>query len=233
MAPLCASADPSASQEIKITQFAGWGEFTQVTLPEIHKAFVDEHGDDLVDLGAWHDEVQITVAANEEAPIDSLNGLAAHGDAFNYETAGIEPGAGQTLLIEEHVIPGYGLDQMTFVTSSIAAILASLDGATGAGKNFAASLWEPHWAYLEYPIKNLQDPDGLLGPEESEHIFASAGFPHPQPEMTQWLRDFWISPVEPMELEREAPVVHADEKPAAGVAAWAEKYPEFISALTS
>lgn len=79
--------------------------------------------------------------------------------------------------MEEKVIPGYGLDQMGLVSCSTAAMLVPLDGATSAGKNIAASLWEPQWAYLEYPIKNLQAPHGLLRPEDSERVFASAGFP--------------------------------------------------------
>lgn len=206
---------------------------TQVTLPQIHRAFVDEYGDDLVDLGAWYDETRITVAVNADAPIDSLTELAAHADAFGNELVGIEAGAGQTILMEESVIPGYGLQDMNFVTSSTAAMLSALKGATDTGANIAVSLWEPHWAYLEYPIKNLEDPKGLLGETEAEHVYASTAFAEGQPEVAQWLQDFRMTPEELMELERQVFVVHGDEKPAVGVAEWAKANPEFMRALTA
>lgn len=206
---------------------------TQITLPEIHRAFVDEYGDDLVDLGPWYEETRITVAVNEDAPIDSLAELADHADAFDNKIVGIEPGAGQTILMEDTVIPGYGLQDMDFVTSSTAAMLSALKGATDTGKNIAVSLWEPHWAYLEYPIKNLEDPEGLLGQTEAEHVYASTAFPEAQPEVAQWLREFSMTPDELMELERQVFVVHGDSKPAVGVAAWAEANPEFMRALTA
>lgn len=259
--------------EIRIAQFAGWGESivtselwkialedegydvtidaadvspvfigladgsydfaTQVTLPEIHKSFVDEYEDDLVDLGAWYDQVQITVAVNEDAPIDSLTELAAHADEFDNQIVGIEPGAGQTILMDETVIPGYGLESMDFVTSSTAAMLAALEGATAAGENIAVSLWEPHWAYREYPVKNLEDPEGLLGATESEHVFSSTDLPEREPEVAEWLRAFSMTPEQLIELEHEVFVTHADDKPAVGVAAWAEKNPEFMEQLTA
>lgn len=269
----CAGAAGDDASEIRIAQFAGWGESivtselwkialenegydvtieaadvspvfigladgsydfaTQVTLPEIHKSFVDEYGEDLVDLGAWYDQVQITVAVNEDAPINSLAELAEHADEFDNTIVGIEPGAGQTILMDETVIPGYGLEGMDFVTSSTAAMLASLEGATASGENIAVSLWEPHWAYREYPVKNLEDPEGLLGATESEHIFSSTELPELKPEVAEWLRAFSMTPEQLMELEHEVFVTHADEKPEVGVAAWAEKNPEFMEQLTS
>ena len=135
--------------------------------------------------------------------------------------------------MEETVIPGYGLQDMNFVTSSTAAMLSALKGATDTGANIAVSLWEPHWAYLEYPIKNLEDPKGLLGETEAEHVYASTAFAEGQPEVAQWLQDFSMTTEELMELERQVFVVHGDEKPAVGVAEWAKANPEFMRALTA
>lgn len=267
------SGGATQAPEIRIAQFAGWGESivtselwkialedegydvsidavdvtpvfiglsdgtydfaTQVTLPEIHKPFLEEFGDDIVDLGVWYDEVQITVAVNADAPIDSLSDLAAHTGEFDNQIVGIEPGAGQTILMDEAVIPGYGLQDMNFVTSSTAAMLSTLEGATHQGKNIAVSLWEPHWAYLEYPIKNLEDPEGLLGEADAEHIFSSTKFPEAEPRVADWLRAFSMTPEQLMELEHEVFVEHGDDKPAVGVAAWADKNPEFMEALTA
>ena len=39
-------------------------------------SYIEEYGDDIVDLGAWNDDAKLTIAVNEDAPIDSLDELA-------------------------------------------------------------------------------------------------------------------------------------------------------------
>jgi glycine betaine/proline transport system substrate-binding protein len=163
--------------------FDGW-------LPTTHKSYMDEYGDKLVDLGAWNDEASLTIAVNKDAPIDSLEELAAHADEFGNRIVGIEPGAGLTEATEKKVIPGYGLEDMDFVTSSTPAMLSELKAATDAGENIAVTLWRPHWAYDEFPLKDLKDPKGTLGTAESIHSIARTGFGDDFPEVSQWFRDF-------------------------------------------
>ena len=117
---------------------------TDIWLPVTHNDYIEEFGDDIVDLGAWNDESRLTVAVNEDAPIDSLADLAANADLFGNQIVGIEPGAGLTAAMENAVIPSYGLEGMTFTTSSTAAMLTELQAATDAGENVVVTLWEPH-----------------------------------------------------------------------------------------
>ena len=42
-------------------------------LPTTHADYLEQYGDDIVDLGAWNDEASLTIAVNEDAPIDSLD----------------------------------------------------------------------------------------------------------------------------------------------------------------
>jgi glycine betaine/proline transport system substrate-binding protein len=205
---------------------------TQMALPVIHKAFIDEYGDSMVDLGAWYDTVQITLAVNEDAPIDSIEELAANADLFGDQIVGIEPGAGQTILMEDVVIPGYGLDDMEFTASSTAGMLASLAGATTSGENIVVSLWEPHWAYLEFPIKNLEDPQGLLGPADQNHVYASQELPKKHPEVVTWLENFHMTTDELISLEHKVFVEYADEQALVGVAAWVAENREWVDGLT-
>ena len=58
-------------------------------LPITHADYMDQYGDDIVDLGAWNDEAKLTIAVNEDAPIDSLDELAANADAFGNQIVGI------------------------------------------------------------------------------------------------------------------------------------------------
>ncbi|KAF2414738.1 glycine/betaine ABC transporter substrate-binding protein [Microbacterium sp. B35-04] len=179
-------------------------------LPLTHADYMDTYGDDLVDLGAWNDEAKLTIAVNEDAPIDSLTELAANADLFGNRLVGIEAGSGLVTVTQDDVIPGYGLEGMDFVTASTPAMLTELQAATvpaaspdaagaspgasggggPAGRNVAVTLWRPHWAYNAFPIKDLEDPDGLLGDAEGIHTVSSTAFVEEQPEVSRWLEDF-------------------------------------------
>ncbi len=161
-----------------------------VWLPQTHASYIEEYGDDIVDLGAWNEEAALTIAVNEDAPIDSLAELAENADAFGNRIVGIEPGAGLTAATEDSVIPTYGLEDMEFLTSSTPAMLAELTAATDAGENVAVTLWRPHWAYDAFPIKDLEDPEGTLGTAEGIHTYAKADFEDEFPEVAEWLSNF-------------------------------------------
>lgn len=159
-------------------------------LPITHADYMEEFGDKLVDLGSWNDDAVLTIAVNEDAPINSLEELAANADLFGNEIVGIEAGAGLTRITEEDVIPGYELEGMDFTISSTSAMLAELTAATKAGENIVVTLWRPHWAYNAFPIKDLDDPKGLLGDSEAIHAVGSNNFETNLPEVAAWIKNF-------------------------------------------
>ncbi len=163
---------------------------TDIWLPGTHKEYLDTYGDDIVELGAWNDESKLTVAVNADAPIDSLADLAANADKFGGTIVGIEPGAGLTAAMEDSVIPDYKLDGMNFITSSTAAMLTELQTATDNGENIVVTLWEPHWAYGAFPLKNLEDPEGALGGVESINAYGSKDFSANSPQAAKWVSGF-------------------------------------------
>lgn len=159
-------------------------------LPLTHAQYMETYGDDLVDLGAWNDEAKLTIAVNEDAPIDSLTELADNAHVFGNRLVGIEAGSGLVTVTQDEVIPGYGLEGLDFVTSSTPAMLTELQAATDAGKDIAVTLWRPHWAYNAFPLKDLEDPDGLLGDAEGIHTVTSSNFKDDFPEVNDWLSSF-------------------------------------------
>ncbi|MFE4724956.1 glycine betaine ABC transporter substrate-binding protein [Microbacterium sp. NPDC056736] len=159
-------------------------------LPTTHADYMEQYGDDLVDLGVWNDEASLTIAVNEDAPIDSLEELAANAEEFGNEIVGIEPGSGLMRITGDEVVPGYGLEDMTLIESSTPAMLAELQSATDAGENIVVTLWRPHWAYSAFPIKDLEDPQGLLGEAEGIHSVSSTPFGEDFPEVSDWISDF-------------------------------------------
>lgn len=157
--------------------------------PLTHEHYMDEYPD-IVDLGAWNDEAVLTLAVNEDSPIQSIADLADNAAAFNNQIIGIEPGAGLTKATQEQVIPTYGLEGMEYITSSTPAMLAELSASIDAGENVVVTLWRPHWAYDEFPIRDLEDPEGTLGDQESIHSIARPGFEDDFPQLTKWIQAF-------------------------------------------
>jgi glycine betaine/proline transport system substrate-binding protein len=204
-----------------------------VWLPDTHAAYLESYGDDITDLGAWNEESKLTVAVNEDAPIDSLAELADNAELFGNEIVGIEPGAGLTAAMEERVIPGYGLDDMDFTTSSTAAMLTALTKATDAGENIVVTLWEPHWANAEFPIKTLEDPEGTLADLESLHAFGSADFETDFPQVAEWMDGFEMDLETLYSLEQAMFVDYdgTDYEPV--VAEWISENQEWVDSLTS
>lgn len=159
-------------------------------LPITHADYIEQYGDDLVDLGAWNEDAKLTIAVNEDAPIDSLDELAANADLFGNQLVGIEPGSGLNRVTTDEVIPTYGLDKLEYVTSSTPAMLAELTAATENGENIAVTLWRPHWAYDAFPLKDLEDPEGSLGDAEGIHSFGGKSFEKSHPTLAGWLKNF-------------------------------------------
>ncbi|GAA5034508.1 glycine betaine ABC transporter substrate-binding protein [Microbacterium fluvii] len=202
-------------------------------LPLTHADYIAEYGDDMVDLGVWNDEAQLTFAVNEDAPIDSLDELAANADLFDSTIIGIESGSGLATVTDEAVIPGYGLEAFDHLTSSTPAMLTELKTATDAGENVLVTLWRPHWAYDAFPIKDLEDPKGLLGDAEGIHSFASTSFEQEQPEVFAWLSAFKMDSETLYSLENAMFNEYDGDDYGQVVQEWIGQNQEWVDALTS
>lgn len=202
-------------------------------LPTTHETYVEEYGDDIVDLGAWNEEAKLTLAVNEDAPITSLEELAENADLFDNRIVGIDPGAGLTKTTQESVIPTYGLEDMEFVISSTPGMLSELDSATAAGENIVVTLWRPHWAYDEYPLRDLEDPEGALGGTESLHSYSSTAFPDTHPVATSWLQDFAMDSETLYSLENALFNENDSSDYGPIVEQWVSEHREYVDGLTA
>lgn len=154
------------------------------------KQYINRLGKNITKLGTWNDEAKLTVAVNADAPIDSLNQLADNAKTFDNKIIGIESGASITQIVQNKVIPQYGLKQMDFRTSSTPAMLAELGKALKKDDPIAVTLWRPHWAYGAYKLKDLKDPKGALGKADSMNAYSSKKFKSENPKVAKWLGDF-------------------------------------------
>ncbi|MGO1315636.1 MAG: glycine betaine ABC transporter substrate-binding protein, partial [Cellulomonadaceae bacterium] len=202
-------------------------------LPLTHADYVEQYGDDIVDLGTWYDDAKLTIAVNEDSPAQSLEDLAAMSSDYGNRLVGIEAGAGLTKITENEVIPTYGLEGMDYVVSSTPAMLAELKGATDAGTNIAVTLWRPHWAYDAFPIRDLEDPEGTLGGAELIHTYGAKDIEERLPEVAGWVKNFTLTDEQLFSLENM--MFNSDEyaDEAAAVEAWLEENPTFVDDLKS
>ncbi|MDQ2698786.1 MAG: glycine betaine ABC transporter substrate-binding protein [Actinomycetota bacterium] len=203
-------------------------------LPFTHKAYFEQFGDDIVDLGSWNDDAKLTLTVNADAPISSIAELGESSDLFGGRIIGIEPGAGLTAATQDNVIPTYGLEDMDFVTSSTPAMLAELSSKIDAGENVVVTLWRPHWAYDAFDIKDLEDPELTLGEAESIHSFARTGFDSDFPEVTEWIKGFRMDSETLFSLEN---VMYNTDDDVSDyteiVRTWMDENSEWVDGLTS
>ncbi|MFW2513792.1 glycine betaine ABC transporter substrate-binding protein [Demequina sp. SO4-13] len=205
---------------------------TDVWLPLTHEAYIEEFGDDMEELGAWFDSAALTIAVNSDAPIDSLAELAENADEFDNRIVGIEPGAGLTSTTQDSAIPTYGLEGMEFITSSTPAMLQELETALENDENIVVTLWEPHWAYGAYDIKNLEDPEGAMGEAEEIVTYGRTGITEDFPQVAEWFSNFTMDSEALYDLENELNA--ADEGDYEQVVAdWIAANQEWVDSLTA
>jgi glycine betaine/proline transport system substrate-binding protein len=202
-------------------------------LPITHEDYLEQYGTDMESLGCWYDNAKLTIAVNEDAPVDSLADLNTAAADFGGTIYGIEPGAGLTRVTKESAIPTYGLTDFELLESSTPAMLTELDTRTSAGENVAVTLWRPHWAYDAYPIKDLEDPDGAMGEAEYIYSFGKATFSEEYPNAAQLIRNFIFDDEQLGSLERLmfGADAYAGENHEAAVQEWLAANPEFVDQL--
>jgi len=201
-------------------------------LPNTHGHYLEEYGDQLEELGTWFEEAPLTIAVNEDAPIDSIAELADNAELFGNRLVGIESGAGLTKITQEQVIPTYGLDGMDYLVSSTPAMLTELSAAIDAGENIAVTLWRPHWAYDAFPIKDLEDPEGALGEPDDIYAYGNADFAETYPDVAEWIAGFQLDDEQLHSLENIMFNEMNGEDNDAAVDQWVEENQEFVDSIT-
>ncbi|MGA8114691.1 MAG: glycine betaine ABC transporter substrate-binding protein [Actinocatenispora sp.] len=206
--------------------------FLDTWLPITHKKFVDKYKGSFEDLGVWYDNAKLTIAVPKYVKVDSIADLKGKGGTFNKQIVGIEPGAGLTAATKK-AIKGYGLSSdYTLRTSSTAGMLSQLKKQTDAKKPVVVTLWRPHWAYTQYPVKDLADPKGLMGATEKIHGYATKGFGSDHPDLAKWMKNFKMDDQQLGTLEDLA-LNQGSDDPAQGVSKWMKQNKDYVKSMTS
>ena len=200
---------------------------TDAWLPGTHASYMKQYGENYTDLGPWYDETSLEIAVPSYVKdVKTMADLKGRSAEFGGKIIGIEPGAGETKLLTEKVLPGYGLDkEYRLVNSSTSAMLAELKRDYAAHRPVAVVLWSPHWAYSTYDLTKLADPKGLWGKGDSIHTIANKKSAARLPRVSAWLRDFHLTEDQLGSLEADIQKEGKDA-PMKGVRAWLKANPD-------
>ncbi|WP_454979672.1 glycine betaine ABC transporter substrate-binding protein [Corynebacterium propinquum] len=203
---------------------SAWPEMT-------HDHYMEEHGDNIEDLGAYYDNAQLTLAVPEYVEgVDKIEDLKGQGERFGGRIVGIEPSAGLTDQTENSAMPAYDLDdEYQLATSSTPAMLAELDAAIQDEEDIVVTLWRPHFANHVFPVRDLEDPDKVMGEAEALHWLARSGFSEEFPELADWFAELSMTDEEYGALE-DLVVNEFEGEEDKAIAAWLEQYPDVIPA---
>lgn len=201
-------------------------------LPLTHGDYWEDYQDDLENLGSYYEGAVLTLAVPEYTDIDSIEDLNDNAEQFDNRVVGIEPGAGHMQLTSGTVFPEYGLDEnFELVESSTTAMLAELDNAISAEEDIVVTLWRPFWAYGQWDMKDLDDPEGHLGEPEELTLIANSEFSSEFPEVAEWMSNLSLSDEEYAELENL--VVNEYDNTIEGAEVWVENNRDLVDELVN
>lgn len=213
------------------TAFGQLDALTDVWLPSTHRTYIDEYRSQLDALGCWYDGAKVTITVNNSSPAQSIADLRTMGDAYQNTLVGVEPGAGETALVNNRVIPEYGLHNLTFRSVSTADMLASLRQAQTNHTNVAVTLWRPHWAYSEFALRDLRDPKRAMGGTNGIWTFANKGFAARSPKAAQMFTNLVFTDPQLSQLEDLMTEKDQGDDPDDAVIEWLNAHPDFAGRL--
>jgi glycine betaine/proline transport system substrate-binding protein len=161
--------------------------FLDAWLPNTHEPYWEDYGDKLVKLGESFSDGTTGLVVPTYVDISSIEELNTHANKFDGEIIGIGSGAGihaNTL----KVIEEYDLD-FEQITSSGPAMVASLDKAVTNNEWIVITGWKPHFKWMNFDIKYLEDPKGIY-PKDVCAIVSRRGFEEEKPEAAQFFKNF-------------------------------------------
>lgn len=178
---------------------------TDSWLPVTHAAYWKKYKDRLEDMGSWFGPTTLELAVPSYVKgVDSLDDLKGKGSDFKGRVVGIEPSAGETGLLKDKILPGYGLDkEYKVVDGSTPSMLAELKRAYAKKEPIVVPLWSPHWAYNQYKLTKLKDPKNLWGKGDGIHTLTRKGFSDENPEVGKWLKNFKMTEDQLTSLEAQ------------------------------
>ncbi|MFO7966669.1 MAG: glycine betaine ABC transporter substrate-binding protein [Archaeoglobaceae archaeon] len=167
-------------------------------LPVTHKEYWDQYQADLEMVKENEPDTFLGLVVPQyvcDEGVTSIPDLEGNADKFNGEIIGIEPGAG-IMNNTEVALKEYGLeDEYDLKPSSTSAMLASLESAINKEEWIVVPLWQPHGAYAQYELCNLESPKAIYQEGEGDYVgtVCRDDFQQDFPEAYDFFKEFEIT----------------------------------------
>ncbi|TVQ36675.1 MAG: glycine betaine ABC transporter substrate-binding protein [Spirochaetaceae bacterium] len=162
-------------------------------LPATHGDYLSQTEDRIDLLSPILEGARIGLLVPTYVEIDTVAQLNDYADRFGGQIIGIDPGAG-LMAATENALDVYGLDNMTLVEGSDAAMTAALGSAVDNDEWIVVTGWTPHWKEAAWDLKYLEDPEVVFGEEEYVAAVARDGLADDMPEVHEFLDNFFWTP---------------------------------------
>jgi len=125
--------------------------------------------------------------------ITSLADLAQHGDLFNHEILGIEPGSpGNQYVLDAIKKNAYGLGKWKLVQSSTEAMLAEVSRRVAKNEPVVFLAWQPHWMVVKWKVTFLADPQHVWPGAGQIRVLTRSGLKQEDPNLVRLLSQIRI-----------------------------------------
>ena len=173
--------------------------FMETWLPVLHKDYVDQYQEDIVDLGTVYDGTQSGFVVPDYVEAKTISDLKKFQDEFDGEITGIDAGAGVMRTAEE-VMQKYELDEFELISSSGPAMTAALKDAIDNEEPIVVTGWKPHWMFGRWDLRFLEQDQEKVWDKGSIHIFGRKNIEEDKAELAQFLRNMKFTDAELADL---------------------------------
>jgi len=157
--------------------------FLDAWLPNTHKDYWDKYGKNIDKIGESFSDGTTGLVVPAYVEENTITDLIAAKDKYDGKIIGIGSGAGIHRNTEK-AIKEYGLP-FKQITSSGAAMVASLKRAYDKKEAVVITGWKPHFKWALYDLKYLKDPKNIY-PKDVMAILARKGFKKDFPALTKF-----------------------------------------------
>lgn len=160
---------------------------TSAWLPISHGNFYENTKDSIDNMGTNLEGTRAGLVVPTYMDVDSMEDLT---DEAGQTITGVEPGSGTMGVTEEAMNAYDNLSDWELASSSTGAMLGQLESAIQNQEEIVVLGWTPHWKFLTYDLKILEDPLGIYGGTEDIYTLSREGFKEDHPEAHEIASNF-------------------------------------------
>jgi len=168
--------------------------FMETWLPVLHKDYVEEYQEDIIDLGHVYEGTQSGLVVPDYMEITTISEINDIADELDGKITGIDAGAG-VMKTTEQVIEDYGLN-VKLMASSGPAMTAALKEAYANQEPIVVTGWRPHTMFGRWDLRFLEQDKEQVWGVGNIHIMARKDLREDKPELAQFLENMFFTDAE-------------------------------------